>query len=111
MIVTGGIGTFTDVVAYDYDLNSKLLPSLNTGRQAHSCGHYVDSNGYQVLIVAAGNSQSSGFLDSTEMLNYGAEASQWDVLPNAYPVKVFFPISVSIGNTIISAGQYNFINE
>ena len=49
MIVTGGYGKITNVVAFDYDLNSQVLPSLNIGREAHSCGHYVDSNGHEVI--------------------------------------------------------------
>ena len=48
MIVTGGIDTYADVVAYDYDLNMQVLPPLNNGRYAHSCGHYVDNNGDEV---------------------------------------------------------------
>ena len=47
-IITGGSLTRTTVSRYNKDGWMEDLPDLNTGRDSHSCGTYLDSNNERV---------------------------------------------------------------
>ena len=47
-ILSGGYFTLTTVSKYDKNGWIKDLPSLNTGRDRHGCGTYLDSNSNRV---------------------------------------------------------------
>ena len=51
VIVPGGQFTETTVSVYNIGGWVEDLPDLNTGREQHGCGHYVDSENNMVRII------------------------------------------------------------
>ena len=51
VIITGGECTATIVSVYNMEGWVENLPDLNTGRQDHGCGHYVDTDNNHVRLL------------------------------------------------------------
>jgi len=84
----------------------EFLPSLNTARSGHGCGHYINSNGEVVYLVSGGwncnsNDYSGGLLSSTEVME--ETATGWSFagdLPSARRDLV----GISLDNKIFMTG-------
>jgi len=73
--LTGGYDTLTAVSRYTATSHVKDLSNLNTGRDSHACGWYVDSDGKRMNIVAGGL-DGSNTLDSVEV-NVAEQDNWW----------------------------------
>jgi len=100
VILTGGADTRSLVTVYNNAGFVGDLPSLNTGRYSHGCGHFVNTDNQVVYLVAGGYTGSS-YLTSTELLVDG-DSSWVEAAP--LPLAMSGLGTVSLDNTIISTG-------
>jgi len=91
VVLTGGRITFNTVTEYSgldsggWEVSSRELPSLNTGRRQHACGSYPNTAAEsQVLIVAGGWDPYYQATPSTEVFDYvkGDEWKETSPLPS-----------------------------
>merc|ERR1719347_1362244 len=84
----------------------EYLPSLNTARSGHGCGHYIKSNGEVVYLVTGGwnwnsNDRTGGRVSSTELLE--ATATSWTFAGNL-PTARRDLVGISLNNQIFMTG-------
>jgi len=80
VVLTGGRDT--EFLVTEHDLSKRAtgvwqLPSLETGRRYHACGHYTVGDSLRLLVTGGYDGQQ--VLDSTERLNYSTEEPHWRV--------------------------------
>jgi len=80
VVLTGGRGT--EFLVTEHNLSQrearvKQLPSLETGRRYHACGHYTVGSSLRLLVT--GGYDGTQVLDSTERLNYSTDEPHWRV--------------------------------
>jgi len=80
VVLTGGRDT--EFLVTEHDLSKRAagvrqLPSLETGRRYHACGHYTVGSSLRLLVTGGYDGQQ--VLDSTERLNYSTEEPHWRV--------------------------------
>merc|ERR1712130_271952 len=80
VVLTGGRDT--EYLVTEHNLSKRVtgvkqLPSLETGRRYHACGHYTVGNSLRLLVT--GGYDGTQVLDSTERLNYSTEEPHWGV--------------------------------
>merc|ERR1712126_60809 len=107
VIITGGHPARDDVTRYQRNGEAATLPSLQTGRQNHACGYFVDNNNDKVLLVTGGY-DSDKFLSSTEILTAGD--SHWRYAASL-PQPVSYLRGVSYDNKVIVSGGYYGSNK
>lgn len=107
VIITGGRTSYDRVLAIDKDGYDTYLPDLNIGRAAHGCGHYKNDYDQTILLVVSGWDENGNILTSTEIYNFGAGASSW-YETDPYPIGVSWPIGITIDNTLIMTGGYEY---
>jgi len=86
-----------------YDINGFVeeLPSLNTPRKEHGCGHYKN-NDDKVVYLVTGGYLIYEYLDSTELLIKGDES--WIISEKKLPTGRFGLVGISINNKIFMIG-------
>merc|ERR1711971_781690 len=80
VVLTGGRDT--EFLVTEHDLSKRAagvrqLPSLETGRRYHACGHYTVGSSLRLLVTGGYDGQQ--VLDSTERLNYSTDEPHWRV--------------------------------
>jgi len=98
-------GDFVVATGYEnevYDINGfvKSLPSLNTPRDSHGCGHYINNENQVVYLVTGG--WIGEYLDSTELLIEGA--ASWIISDKKLPTGRLDMVGISINNKIFMTG-------
>jgi len=81
VVLTGGRETEFLVTEHNLgqrETSVRQLPSLETGRRYHACGHYTVGNSLRLLVTGGYDGQQ--VLDSTERLNYSTEEPHWRVV-------------------------------
>jgi hemicentin len=68
VLLGGGAPTHGHVDRYDGTGYRGQLPGLLQPRKRHACASFIDSRGGTVLLVAGGQGEGWGLLDSTELL-------------------------------------------
>jgi len=101
VIVTGGYYNPNRVSIYNDDGWVENMPSLNSGRRAHGCGHYYNIAEQLVHIVTGGN--DGGAMKSTEKLVLGE--TSWSFVGNL-PSERFGLEGFSMSNDLFMAGGY-----
>jgi len=82
IVLTGGRITLNLVTEYSgletggWEVTSKQLPSLVTGRRQHACGSYPGTEG-QMMIVTGGYDAFYQATPSTEVFNYSQQGGEW----------------------------------
>jgi len=87
-----------------YDINGfvETLPSLNTPREGHGCGHYKNNDNEVVFLVTGGRDTNLKTLDTTELLIEGA--ASWIISEKKLPTGRSILVGVSINNKIFMTG-------
>lgn len=101
VVITGGTyPARDDVTRYQRNGEATTLPSLQTARWGHACGHFIDNNNDKVLMITGGF-DGDNYLSSTEILT--DDDSRW-TFAASLPRAVIYLRGVSYDNTIIVTG-------
>merc|ERR1712133_222972 len=107
--ITGGYESSTTnrVTKYYRDGSYEDMPTLNTARDFHACGCYMNTNQQKVYLVVAGMSASNSRIKSTEILVSGS--SSWRTITATYPISAGASglRAISINNAILAFGGYS----
>jgi len=111
IVLTGGRITLNLVTEYSgletggWEVSSKQLASLGTGRRQHACGSYPGPEGQLMLIVTGGWDAFYQATASTEVFNYSQEG-EWRMV-NPLPSGRYGLRGVSFANLFHVTGGYS----